>query len=139
MPTVTLNGPPRLRRTPPGTGACVGRMTLDPGVTAFCFSSCRPAETALDVSLKSQQQGMMSFCLFEALASLRNRCTYEQWFEKAAVIMDDVREKYIPMMDQHMQLLYAPDGLPSEVVVFDTRYAGVAEHRLNLRRGVAPS
>jgi len=39
MPTVTLSGPPRHRRTPEGSGAYAGRMTLDPAVTAFCFSA----------------------------------------------------------------------------------------------------
>ena len=35
-----------------GSGAHLGRMTLDPGVTAFCLAASRPFETARDASIK---------------------------------------------------------------------------------------
>lgn len=130
VPTITLRGPPRQRRTPQGSGAHAGRMTLDPGVTAFCFTAARTAETALDASIKAHQQGVMSFCLLEALQSLRHRCTYEHLLEKASTKMDDIREKYMPMMDQYIQLSFCPNSAPTEVVVLDALYARVAQHRL---------
>eukprot|EP00929_Paragymnodinium_shiwhaense_P096930 TRINITY_DN58681_c0_g1_i1.p1 TRINITY_DN58681_c0_g1~~TRINITY_DN58681_c0_g1_i1.p1 ORF type:complete len:706 (+),score=94.94 TRINITY_DN58681_c0_g1_i1:88-2205(+) len=133
MPTVVANGPPRQRRTPPGSGAFVNRMTLDPGVTAFCFAAGRPAETALDANIKAHQQGVMSFCLREALRLLQNRCTYEQLIEKAAAVLDDVREKYIPEMDQYIHFSFSPHSHPSEVVVLDPRYATSAQYKLQQR------
>jgi len=106
-------------------------MTLDPGVTAFCFTAARTAETALDASIKAHQRGVMSFCLLEALDSMRKGCTYEQLLDKAAAKMDDIREKYMPTMDQYIQLSFCPNSAPSEVVVFNERYATVARYRLS--------
>ena len=39
----------------PGAGAHLGRMTLDPGVTAFCLAASRPFETARDASIKDRE------------------------------------------------------------------------------------
>eukprot|EP00928_Gymnodinium_smaydae_P013293 TRINITY_DN14862_c0_g1_i1.p1 TRINITY_DN14862_c0_g1~~TRINITY_DN14862_c0_g1_i1.p1 ORF type:complete len:805 (-),score=141.47 TRINITY_DN14862_c0_g1_i1:151-2448(-) len=133
IPTVRAAGPARQRRIQPGMGAHLGRMTLDPGVTAFCFAASRPAEAALDANIKSHQQGVMSFCLQEALAQLKNRCTYTDLLNKAAAKMSDIREKYMPTMDQHIQLSFCPNSPPSEVVVLDKAYATVAQHVLYKR------
>lgn len=136
-PTVTFNGGPRQRRTPPASGSHVGRMTLNPGVTAFCFAASRTHEIAYDASIKAHQQGVMSFCLLEALAALRNRCTYEQLLERASEKMDDIREKYMKTMDQYIQLSFCPNSAPSEVVVLDARYANAAQHSLHQRAKLA--
>lgn len=133
IPMVTSNGSGWPRRTAVGTGAHLGRMNLNPGVTAFCFSASRPTETGLDASIKSHQQGVMSYCLQEALAQLRNRCTYADLLQKAAVKLEDIRLKYMPMMDQHIQLSFCPNSPPTEVVVFDKAYATVAQHVLYKR------
>ena len=37
--------------------------------------------------------------LLEALEDLQYRCTFEQLFEKAVWRLDDIRAKYMPMMD----------------------------------------
>lgn len=37
----------------PGSGAHLGRMTLDPAVTAFCLAASRPFETARDAHIKA--------------------------------------------------------------------------------------
>lgn len=132
MPAVTLNSPIR-KRVPPGAGAAHGRMTMDPGVTCFSFAASFGRETALDASLKAHQQGAMSFFLQEALQQLRNKCTYEQLLHKACEIADDVREKYMPRMDQHIHLSFCPNSAPTEVVFLDARYATVAQHRLKQR------
>lgn len=132
VPTVTAPAP-RQRRIADGYGAHAGKMTLDEGVTAFCFSACRASESGYDASIKAHQRGVMSFCLLEALQSLRHRCTYEQLLEKAASKLEDIREKYMPTMDQHIQLSFCPNSSPNEVVVFDERYATVAQHRLSQR------
>merc|ERR1719188_728053 len=108
-------------------------MTLDPGVTAFCFTAARTAETALDANIKAHQRGVMSFCLLEALDSMRKGCTYEQLLDKASTKLDDIREKYMPSMDQYIQLSFCPNSAPSEVVAFNERYATVAQHRLSQR------
>eukprot|EP00747_Dinoflagellata_sp_TGD_P186323 gnl/TRDRNA2_/TRDRNA2_43299_c0_seq1.p1 gnl/TRDRNA2_/TRDRNA2_43299_c0~~gnl/TRDRNA2_/TRDRNA2_43299_c0_seq1.p1 ORF type:complete len:592 (-),score=93.48 gnl/TRDRNA2_/TRDRNA2_43299_c0_seq1:81-1856(-) len=135
---VNLHGKvPRQRRTPHGTGAHVGQMTLDPGVTAMCFSGSGIGETALDANIKAQQQGVMSFCLLEALQALNYSCTYETLLQKANQIAEDIREKYMPSMDQHIQLTFCPNSTPSEVVVMDGRYATVALHRLNQQAKLA--
>eukprot|EP00930_Biecheleria_cincta_P084096 TRINITY_DN73588_c0_g1_i1.p1 TRINITY_DN73588_c0_g1~~TRINITY_DN73588_c0_g1_i1.p1 ORF type:complete len:784 (-),score=97.01 TRINITY_DN73588_c0_g1_i1:722-3073(-) len=125
----TLNGGPRKRRTQEGSGAHVGRMTLDPGVTAFCFSAGRTHETGYDANIKNHQRGVLSFCLFQGLSEWQNLCTYEQWLEKATTKLEDIRAKYMPGMDQTIQLSFCPNSAPSEVVVFDPRYATVAQHR----------
>lgn len=125
----TLNGGPRKRRTQQGSGAHVGRMTLDPGVTAFCFAAGRTQETGYDANIKNHQRGLLSFCLFQALSEWDNLCTYEQWLEKAAAKLEDIRAKYMPGTDQTIQLSFCPNSTPSEVVVFDPRYATVAQHR----------
>jgi len=122
---------PRHRRTDEGSGQHLGRMNLDPGVTAFCFAACGMGETALDANIKAQQQGTMSFCLQEALAALHNTCTYERLMEKACELADDIRSKYMPTMDQNFHLSFCPNGPPSEVVVLDDRYATVSQHRLS--------
>jgi len=127
----TVDGGPRQKRTPEGAGAHVGRMTLDPAVTAFCFAASRTAETANDANIKAHQGGVMTFCLTQALAELENLCTFEQWLQKAASKLEDIRAKYMPMMDQTIQLSFSPNSAPSEVVVFDPRYATVAQHRLS--------
>lgn len=127
----TLNGGPRKRRTQEGSGAHVGRMTLDPAVTAFCFSAGRTQETACDANIKNHQRGVLSFCLFQGLSEWDNLCTYEQWLEKAAGKLDDIRAKYMPGLDQTIQLSFCPNSAPSEVVVFDPRYATVAQHKLS--------
>jgi hypothetical protein len=126
---------PRHRRTEEGSGQHVGRMNLDPAVTAFSFAACSTHEVALDANIKAQQQGLMSFCLQQALTSLNHRCTYERWLEKASEIADDIRSKYMPTMDQHIHLSYCPSGPPSEVVVLDERYATVSQHRLSQGQG----
>lgn len=127
---VHWNGP-RHRRTEDGTGQHVGRMNLDPGVTAFSFAACSTHEVALDANIKAQQQGMMSFCLLGALAAKKNRCTYETLLEKAVDIAEDIRSKYMPSMDQHIHMSFCPNSPPSEVVVLDERYATVSQHRLS--------
>merc|ERR1719453_1096596 len=76
---------------------------------------------------------MMSFCLAEALAALRHRCTYEQLLARTCEIADDIREKYMPTMDQHIQMTFCPNSPPTDVVFLDARYATVAQHRLNQR------
>mmetsp|Transcript_27231 Transcript_27231/g.49985 ORF Transcript_27231/g.49985 Transcript_27231/m.49985 type:complete len:465 (+) Transcript_27231:58-1452(+) len=133
LSAVELRGS-RSRQKPPGLGAHVGRMTIGSGVTAFCFAASRCHETALDCSIKSHQQGAMSFCLQEALQQLKHRCTYEQLLSKASDVADDIREKYMPSMDQHFHLSFSPNAAPSEVVFLDARYASVAEHKM--RQGV---
>lgn len=130
IPRVSLTAP-RQRRTQEGAGAHVGRMTLDPGVTAFCFAAARTPEAALDANIKKHQCGVMSFCLLEALEALKNRCTYEMLLEKATERLEDIREKYMPTMDQHLHLSFCPYSTPSQVVVFDDRYAGVAQYKLS--------
>lgn len=127
----TLNGGPRKRRTQEGSGAHVGRMTLDPGVTAFCFSAGRAQDTGFDANIKNHQRGVLSFCLFQGLNEWQNLCTYEQWLEKAVSKLEDIRAKYMPGMDQTIQLSFCPNSAPSEVVVFDPRYATVAQHKLS--------
>eukprot|EP00931_Biecheleriopsis_adriatica_P026545 TRINITY_DN16150_c0_g1_i1.p1 TRINITY_DN16150_c0_g1~~TRINITY_DN16150_c0_g1_i1.p1 ORF type:complete len:868 (+),score=138.83 TRINITY_DN16150_c0_g1_i1:102-2606(+) len=129
MPTVDAG--PRQKRTPVGAGAHVGQMTLDPGVTAFSFSAARTAETANDASIKDHQCGVMTFCLKKALEELEFRCTFEQWLERAHAKLEDIRAKYMPMMDQTIQLSFCPHSAPSQVVVFDHEYAGVAPHTLS--------
>eukprot|EP00927_Polykrikos_kofoidii_P056998 TRINITY_DN51100_c0_g1_i1.p1 TRINITY_DN51100_c0_g1~~TRINITY_DN51100_c0_g1_i1.p1 ORF type:complete len:681 (+),score=115.52 TRINITY_DN51100_c0_g1_i1:58-2100(+) len=133
LPTVVTRGPTRRRRTQPGAGSHAGNMTLNPAVTAFCFSACRSDQTSLDASIKAHQQGLLSFCLLEALAQLKHRCTYEQLFEKACAKLEDIRDKYMPMMDQYMQMSFCPNSAPSEVVFVDPRYATVAQHRVYQR------
>lgn len=64
VPTMALPG--RQKRTPEGLGAHLGRMTLDPAVTAFCFAASRPFETARDASIKALHCGVMSFCILQA-------------------------------------------------------------------------
>mmetsp|Transcript_5400 Transcript_5400/g.13070 ORF Transcript_5400/g.13070 Transcript_5400/m.13070 type:complete len:457 (-) Transcript_5400:109-1479(-) len=129
VPAVELRGN-RSRQKPAGLGAHVGRMTIGAGVTAFCFAAARCHETALDCSIKSHQQGAMSFCLQEALQQLKHRCTYEQLLSKASEVADDIREKYMPSMDQHFHLSFSPNAAPSEVVFLDARYASAAEHKM---------
>jgi hypothetical protein len=124
----------RHKRTEEGSGQHVGRMNLDPGVTAFCFAACSTHEVALDANIKAQQQGTMSFCLQEALIALHNTCTYERLLEKASEVAEDIRSKYMPTMDQNFHLSFSPHGPPSEVVFLDPRYATVAEHRLGQHR-----
>lgn len=124
----------RHTRTEPGSGQHVGRMNLDPGVTAFCFAACSTHEVALDANIKAQQQGTMSFCLQEALVALHNTCTYERLLEKAAEIGNDIRSKYMPTMDQNFHLSFCPYGPPSEVVFLDERYATVSQHRLSEKK-----
>eukprot|EP00448_Togula_jolla_P036717 CAMPEP_0170627260 /NCGR_PEP_ID=MMETSP0224-20130122/31870_1 /TAXON_ID=285029 /ORGANISM="Togula jolla, Strain CCCM 725" /LENGTH=442 /DNA_ID=CAMNT_0010954235 /DNA_START=47 /DNA_END=1376 /DNA_ORIENTATION=+ len=136
IPALPSSGP-RQRRIPPGSGAHLGRMTLDPGVTAFSFSAAYPGQAALDASVKAHQQGVLSFCLMAALCQLRNRCTYEQMLEKACVKLEDIRKQYMPMMDQFIHMSFCPNSAPSEVVVFDDRYATVAQHRLYQRKRLA--
>jgi len=136
IPTVALTGPPRKRRTPPGTGAHVGKMSLNPGVTAFSFHACRPAEFCLDANITNHQQGVMSFCLLEVLAQ-EHRITYEKWLDKAAQKMEDIRKEYMPMMEQYMQLSFCANSAPAEVVVLDPQYAPVAQHRLYQRAKLA--
>jgi len=67
----------------------------------------------------------------EALVALHHKCTYEQLLEKASRIAEDIREKYMPTMDQHFHLSFSPHSAPSQVVVLDEQYATVAQHRLN--------
>lgn len=129
MPTMSL--PPRQKRTPAGSGAHLGRMTLDPAVTAFSLAAARPFEAARDANIKAYHCGVMSFCVLQALEDLQYRCTFEQLFEKAVWRLDDIRAKYMPMMDQTIQMSFCPNSAPSEVVVFDERYAPVAQHRLS--------
>merc|ERR1719316_2018801 len=76
----------------------------------------------------------MSFCLLEALVALKHRCTYEQLLRKATEIAGDIREKYMPTMDQCIQLTFCPNSAPTEVVFLDERYATVAQHTLNQRQ-----
>jgi hypothetical protein len=121
---------PRKKRTPDGHGAHLGRQTLDPGVTAFCFAASRSPESAFDASIKSHQRGVMSFCLLEALSSLDNKCTYQMLLDAAAAKMDDIRDKYMPDMDQHIQLSYCPNSTPDQVVCFDEQYATRAQYVL---------
>jgi len=128
---VSWRGAPRQKRTAEGEGAHLGKMTLNSGVTSFCFAASLSNEVALDANIKAQQQGMMSFCLLEALAALRHRCTYEQLLARASEIADDIREKYMPTMDQHIQMTFCPNSPPTDVVFLDARYATVAQHRLN--------
>merc|ERR1719424_1901702 len=135
LPTVTLSGPPRQRRTPEGSGAHVGRMTLDPGVTAFCFSASTGPQTALDANIKAHQRGVMSFCLLEALAATKGRCTYQTLLAKASEKMDDIRSKYMPDIVQIIQLSFCPNSEPKEVVILDPRYANVSQHRLSQQLG----
>mmetsp|Transcript_32212 Transcript_32212/g.57752 ORF Transcript_32212/g.57752 Transcript_32212/m.57752 type:complete len:911 (-) Transcript_32212:95-2827(-) len=130
IPTMDLQAQ-RQKRTPEGAGSHVGRMTLDPGVTAFCIAASRTAEVANDANIKAHQGGVMSFCLFQALSELRHRCTYEQLLQKASSKLEDIRTKYMPTMDQTIQLSFCPNSPPSEVVVMDPRYATVAQHRLS--------
>mmetsp|Transcript_41586 Transcript_41586/g.114596 ORF Transcript_41586/g.114596 Transcript_41586/m.114596 type:complete len:687 (-) Transcript_41586:132-2192(-) len=137
IPTVAFTGPPRPRRIAPGVGAHVGRMTLDPGVTAFSFYASRPAQSALDANIKEHMQGVMSFCLQEALVQLRHRCTYQQLLEEACKKLDDIRKTYMPGMDQYIQLSFCPNSTPSQVVVLDAEYATVAQHRLYQRAKLA--
>jgi len=131
--------PPFHRRAPPirekatGVGAHLGKMSLNPGVTAFSFASCRSEQTALDANIKGQHQGLMSFCLLEALHALRHRCTYDQLLKKASQIAQDIREKYMPSMDQQIQLAFNPNAKPTEAVLFDELYAPAAQHSINLR------
>mmetsp|Transcript_31926 Transcript_31926/g.74742 ORF Transcript_31926/g.74742 Transcript_31926/m.74742 type:complete len:469 (+) Transcript_31926:105-1511(+) len=127
VPAVVMRG---VRQKPPGVGAHAGRMTLDPGVTAFSFAAARCHESALDCSIKSHQQGVMSFCLQEALLQLNYRCTYAQLLTKASEVADDIREKYMPSMDQHFHLSFCPNSAPSEAVFLDARYSGLAEHKM---------
>lgn len=133
IPAVTRNAAPP-RHKPAGKGAHLNQMTLHPAVTAFCYAGCRNDQTALDANIKSQQQGTMSFCLLEALVALKHRCTYEQLLRKATEIAGDIREKYMPTMDQCIQLTFCPNSAPTEVVFLDERYATVAQHTLNQRQ-----
>eukprot|EP00434_Breviolum_minutum_P009540 symbB.v1.2.008399.t1/scaffold525.1/size192214/24 len=126
----TMSVPPRQKRTPEGAGAHLGRMTLDPGVTAFCLAASRPFETARDASIKGEQCGVMTYCLIQALEDCQCRCTFQDLFEKAVWRLEDIRSKYMPMMDQTIQMSFCPNSAPSEVVVWDERYAPVAQHRL---------
>jgi hypothetical protein len=103
-------------------------MTLDPCVTAVCFSASGPNETALDANIQSQQQGVLSFCLFEALEVLNYSCSYETLLIRANEIMEDLRKKHMPAMNQRIQLSFCPNSSPSEVVAFDARYSTVAMH-----------
>eukprot|EP00747_Dinoflagellata_sp_TGD_P031230 gnl/TRDRNA2_/TRDRNA2_135146_c0_seq1.p1 gnl/TRDRNA2_/TRDRNA2_135146_c0~~gnl/TRDRNA2_/TRDRNA2_135146_c0_seq1.p1 ORF type:complete len:577 (+),score=87.13 gnl/TRDRNA2_/TRDRNA2_135146_c0_seq1:62-1792(+) len=121
--------PPRQRRIAPGMGAHLNQMTLDPCVTAICFFASGPMETALDADIKSQQQGVMSFCLLEALEAVNYSCSYETLLIRANEILEDIRQKYMPSMDQRIQLSFCPNSSPSEVVAFDSRYSTVAMHR----------
>mmetsp|Transcript_9780 Transcript_9780/g.25315 ORF Transcript_9780/g.25315 Transcript_9780/m.25315 type:complete len:863 (-) Transcript_9780:74-2662(-) len=131
MPAVTVTGP-RQRRIAEGLGAHVGKMTLDPGVTAFLFSASRTSEQhAMDANIKKHQCGVMSFCLMEALASLRHRCTYEMLLEKASEKLEDIRVKYMTSMDQHFQLSFCPNSGPGQVVVFDEAYATAAQYAVS--------
>jgi hypothetical protein len=124
---------PRQRRIEEGTGQHVGRMNLDPGVTAISFAACSTHEVALDANIKAQQQGLMSFCLLAALAAKRE-CTYETLLERASEIAEDIRSKYMPTMDQHIHMSFCPYSPPREVVVLDERYATVSQHRLGQKQ-----
>ncbi|CAK0801905.1 unnamed protein product, partial [Prorocentrum cordatum] len=133
MPTVTLSGPPRQRRTSRAL-ACQGREN-DAGprrhrVLLLRLHRDRP-QTALDANIKAHQRGVMSFCLLEALTATRGRCTYQTLLEKASEKMDDIRSKYMPDMDQSIRLSFCPNSEPKEVVVLDPRYANVSQHRLS--------
>lgn len=129
IPTVTASG--RTKRSPEGAGAHVGRMTLNPGVTAFCLAAARPFENARDANIKTYQCGVLTFCIHQALQDLQYRCTFEQLLERAAWKMEDIRNKYMRMMDQTIQMSFCPNSAPSAVVVFDARYAPVAQHRIS--------
>lgn len=129
--SVQMRGRMREKRTEPGMGAHLGRMTLNPGVTAFMFAACNGAESALDANIKSHQQGVMSFCLQEALMSLRHRCTYQQLLDKACEFLEDIRDKYMQTMDQHISLSFSPNSAPTEAVFCDERYATLAQYRLH--------
>lgn len=133
LPIAPRQSPPT-RQKPSGHGAHLGKMTLNPGVTAFCFASCRSDQTALDANIKGQQQGAMSFCLLEAASALKHRCTYEQLVRKANEYAADIREKYMPTMDQFIQLSFCPNSAPTEVVFLDEKYATVAQHTINQRQ-----
>jgi hypothetical protein len=130
----TVMGGPRKKRTPEGAGAHLGRQTLDPGVTAFSFAASRSPECAYDANIKNHQRGVMSFCLLEALKTLDDKCTYQMLFENAAAKMDDIRTKYMPDMDQHIQLSYCPNSTPDLVVCFDEQYATVSQYTLTNKR-----
>mmetsp|Transcript_10980 Transcript_10980/g.24188 ORF Transcript_10980/g.24188 Transcript_10980/m.24188 type:complete len:777 (-) Transcript_10980:138-2468(-) len=119
----------RNRRTPENCGAHAGRMTLNPGVTAFCFAATRtPDELAMDANIKKHQCGVLSFCLMEALQSLKYSCTYETLLKKAVEKLEDVRSKYMTTMEQHFMLSYCPNAGPNQVCVFDEKYSTMAHY-----------
>lgn len=130
IPSVVLPAQ-RQRRIADGVGAHVNQMTLNPGVTAFLLSASRTPEMAMDASIKKHQCGVMSFCLLEALAEFRYKCTYEMLIAKAVERLEDIRAKYMTTMDQHIVLSFCPNSAPGQVVVFDEAYAAAAQYALS--------
>ena len=65
-------------RSVPGSGAHLGRMTLDPAVTAFCLAASRPFETAGDANIKDRGQGTAA-----------NRTGYQQDVTKGRYNLDN--------------------------------------------------
>eukprot|EP00397_Hematodinium_sp_SG-2012_P025754 GEMP01026931.1.p1 GENE.GEMP01026931.1~~GEMP01026931.1.p1 ORF type:complete len:727 (+),score=175.92 GEMP01026931.1:97-2277(+) len=121
------------RRLAPVTEEFSPSLRLHPGVTAFCFAAARTDEVALDANVKGHQSGIMSFSLLQALQKFDYQCTYEQLLGAANATIRDIRDKYMPALDQTLGLTFSVDTHPSEAAFLDARFAFLSAERRKLK------
>ena len=82
----------------------------------FCITACGAGQCAIEAYLNGSQQGVLTFCLLEALKQFR-QCTFLEWMTAANKEATRLRGEVLPALDQFFEIAYG-------------RHVGLHESRL---------
>mmetsp|Transcript_64733 Transcript_64733/g.152204 ORF Transcript_64733/g.152204 Transcript_64733/m.152204 type:complete len:343 (+) Transcript_64733:58-1086(+) len=109
---------------------------LDEGLVVFCITACGWGQSGLEAYLDGMQQGVLTFCLLQALKN-KHRDHILDWMQAASEVAAKLRGQVMPAMNQFFEIAYGRHLGPDEGQIFDSRCALVAKERAKRRRGQA--
>ncbi|CAE7214128.1 pca1 [Symbiodinium natans] len=107
---------------------------LDEGLAVFCITACGAGQCAIEAYLNGSQQGVLTFCLLEALKQFR-QCTFLEWMTAANKEATRLRGEVLPALDQFFEIAYGRHVGLHESRPFDPACALLAKERAKRRRG----